>query len=216
MLLSPDRPAGRPPFSLYDDEIATVVDLACRGAAEARQHVKPGMIEVPITRLVRKGIVRVKRGASLSNVQLRAGELELDDMASTDPTVLGRIDITLQFVHQFGEEDAYVAIECKRVGAGRHQLNARYVTDGVERFVTGQYASGHSDGFMLGFVLALPAEATVAAISGRVRSTYGEEAQLLPASAHPASLAVLSGRVLQRGSHAIRVHHMLVDMTPAA
>ena len=181
MLLSPDRPAGRPPFSLYDDEIATVVDLACRGAAEARQHVKPGMIEVPITRLVRKGIVRVKRGASLSNVQLRAGELELDDMASTDPTVLGRIDITLQFV------------------LGRN----------ID-------AAAQDDGFMVGFVLALPAEATVAAISGRVRSTYGEEAQLLPASAHPASLAVLSGRVLQRGSHAIRVHHMLVDMTPAA
>ena len=216
MLLSPDQPAGRPPFSLYDDEIATVVELVCRGAEEARRHVKAGMIEVPITRLVRKGIRRVKRGANLSNVQLRAGELELDDMASTDPTVLGRIDITLQFLHQFGEEDAYVAIECKRVGAGRHQLNARYVTDGVERFVTGQYAQGHSDGFMLGFVLVLPVDAAVAAISGRVQSTYGEEAQLVSADAHPASLAVLSGRLLQRGSHTIRVHHLFVDMTPAA
>lgn len=216
MLLSPDRPAGRPAFSLYDDEIATVVDLACRGAAEARRHVKAGMIEVPITRLVRKGIRRVKQGASLSNVQLRAGELELDDMASTDPTVLGRIDITLQFVHQFGEEDAYVAIECKRVGAGQHQLNARYVTDGVERFATGQYALGHSDGFMLGFVLVMPAEAVVAAISGRVQSTYGDEAQLVSAPAHPASLAILSGRLLQKCAHTIHVHHMLVDMTPAA
>ncbi|CAH0164469.1 hypothetical protein ROS9278_01042 [Roseomonas sp. CECT 9278] len=216
MLLSPDRPAGRPPFSLYDDEVATVVDLVCRGAAEARGHLQAGMIEVPITRLVRKGIRRVKQGANLSNVQLRAGELELDDMASTDPTVLGRIDITLQFVHQFGEEDAYVAIECKRVGARQHQLNARYVTDGVERFVTGQYALGHSDSFMLGFVLVLPAEAAVASISGRVRSTYGEEAQLILESAHPASLAVLSGRLLQKGSHAMRLHHIFVDMTPAA
>lgn len=216
MLLSPDRPAGRPPFSLYDDEIATVVDLVCRGAAEARQHLKPGMIEVPITRLVRKGIRRVKQAASLSNVQLRAGELELDDMASTDPTVLGRIDITLQFMHQFGEEDAYVAIECKRVGAGKHQLNARYVTDGVKRFVTGQYASGHSDGFMLGFVLVLPAEAVIAAIGRQVQSTYGQDAQLAPDPAHPASLGVLTCRVLQMGSHNIRLHHIFVDMTAAA
>jgi hypothetical protein len=50
------------------------------------------MIEVPITRLVRKGIRRVKQGASLSNVQLRAGELELDDMASASIIPSFRLD----------------------------------------------------------------------------------------------------------------------------
>jgi hypothetical protein len=96
---------------------STVIDVICRGAAEARTHVKPGMTEVSITRLVRKEIRRVKQARHLTNLQVR-GEHELDEMASSDPTVLGRIDITLQFLHQFGDEDAYVAIECKRVGAG--------------------------------------------------------------------------------------------------
>lgn len=214
-LLTTDLPVGLPAFSLSDDQIATVVDLLCRGCDEARQHLTPGMLEVPTTMVVRKAMRRVKKSLGLTNLQLR-GEHELEDMATTDPTILGRIDITLQFLHQFGDEDAYVAVECKRVQAGDTTLNGSYVTKGVDRFVTGQYAAGHDWGFMLGYVLALPASAVVEAVDARIRKAYGEPAGLTPEGAHALALAVLEGALVQNGNHTIRIKHVFIDMLPGA
>jgi hypothetical protein len=214
-LLTPDIPYGSPAFALSDDQIATVLDLVCRGVDEARPDVTPGMLEVPTTVIVRKAIRRVKKSLGFTNLQIR-GEHELEDMSTTDPSILGRIDITLQFLHQFGDEDAYVAVECKRVRAGDATLNASYVTNGVHRFVTGQYAAGHEWGFMLGYVLGLPIEEVVSFIDARVRKVYGAPAALAPDTPHPASLAVLESAVVQSGHHTIRIKHVFVDMLAAA
>jgi len=214
-LLAPDAPIGLPAFALSDDQIATVVDLISQGCSAARSNLHAGMLEVPITIVVRKAMRRVKRTLGLTNLQIR-GEVELEDMSTNDPTLLGRIDITLQFLHQFGDEDAYVAVECKRVHASEPGLNTRYVTEGVDRFVTSRYAAGHEWGFMLGYVLALPASDVVKAVDSRVRKAYGESAGLVPETPHALSLAVLEGALLQGGSHTIRLKHILVDMLPAA
>jgi hypothetical protein len=214
-LLASDQPYGNPAFALSSDEVETVLDLVCRGAEEARVHVTPGMLEVPTTVVVRKAIRRVKRELGLTNLQVR-GEQEIDDMATADPAILGRIDITLQFLHQFGDEDAYVAVECKRVRAGDVGLNASYVTQGVERFASGRYAAGHAWGFMLGYVLALPVDDVVIAIDQRLRKVYGEAAALTPSPAHPQALRVLENGLLQAGRHPIRLRHIFVDMLVAA
>lgn len=214
-LLTPDAPFGLPAFALSDDQIATVVDLVCRGCDAARPDLATGMLEVPTTIVVRKAMRRVKKMLGLTNLQIR-GEVELEDMSTSDPALLGRIDITLQFLHQFGDEDAYVAVECKRVQAGDSTLNGSYVAKGVDRFVTSQYAAGHDWGFMLGYVLALPASDVVEAIDSRIRKTYGESAGLTPQAAHALSLAVLEGALTQSGSHTIRLKHIFVDMLPAA
>jgi hypothetical protein len=214
-LFAPDIPYGSPAFALSDDQIATVLDLVCRGTDEARPDVTPGMLEVPTTVVVRKAIRRVKKALGFTNLQIR-GEHELEDMSTTDPSILGRIDITLQFLHQFGDEDAYVAIECKRVRAGDATLNASYVTNGVDRFVTGQYARGHEWGFMLGYVLGMPVDDVVSFIDARLRKVYGDAAALKPDSPHPASLAVRESAVLQSGHHTIRLKHVFVDMLAAA
>ena len=214
-LFTPDVPYGSPAFALSDDQLATVLDLICRGADAARANVIPGMLEVPTTMVVRKAMRRVKKALGLTNLQIR-GEHELEDMSTTDPTILGRIDITLQFLHQFGDEDAYVAVECKRVRAGDAALNSSYVAKGVDRFVTGKYAAGHEWGFMLGYVLAMPVEDVVTVIDGCLRKAYGDTAALVPDTAHPASLAVLSGVLTQNGKHAIRLKHIFVNMLAAA
>ena len=214
-LLTPDVPFGQPAFALSADQIATVVDLVCRGAFEARANVTPGMLEVPITMIVRKAMRRVKMSLGISNLEIR-GEHEIEDMATTDETILGRIDITLKFMHQFGNEDAYVAIECKRVGASLSTLNASYVSKGVDRFVTGQYAAGHEWGFMLGYVLALPVDSVMNTVADRIRRTYGENATLSSEAAHKLSLAILEGALSQTGGHSIRLKHIFVDMTPMA
>lgn len=94
--LTPDVPFGLPSFALSDDQIATVVDLVCRGCDAARPDLTAGMLEVPTTIVVRKAMRRVKKTLGLTNLQIR-GEVELEDMSTSDPSLLGRIDITLQF-----------------------------------------------------------------------------------------------------------------------
>lgn len=214
-MLTPDVPFGLPSFSLSGDQIATVLDLLCRGCDEAKPHLTTGMLEVPTTIIVRKALRRVKKTLRLTNLQIR-GEHELEDMASNDPSLLGRIDITLQFLHQFGDEDAYVAVECKRVHAGDSSLNASYVSSGVDRFVTGKYGAGHDWGFMLGYVLALPASKIVEAVDARIRKAYGNAAALREQPAHASALAVLEGSLQQNGNHIIRLKHVFVDMSSAA
>jgi hypothetical protein len=215
MLLTPDAPIGQPSFQLSADEIATVVDLACRSAHEGRNQVHSGMLEVPITIVIRKAMRRLKKAEGITNLQIR-GEHELEDMATADPALLGRIDITLQFLRQFGDEDDYVAVECKRVGAGHATLNARYVSEGVDRFVTGQYSKGHAWAFMLAHVLALPVDQPISTINDRICQAYGQQAKLAAVSTHAQALAILSGSLVQCGAHIIRLQHIFVDMVSAA
>lgn len=214
-LLAPDFPCGNPAFALSADQVATVLDLICRGAFEARDSVEPGMLEVPTTVVVRKAMRRVKKSLGFTNLQIR-GEHELEDMANTDATILGRIDITLQFLHQFGDEDAYVAVECKRVRAQDASLNASYVSQGVDRFVTGKYAAGHEWGFMLGYVLRLPVKDIVDYVDGRIRKAYGDQAALAEAEPHLNALVVLENQLIQGDHHPIRLKHLFVEMLGAA
>ncbi len=216
MYLSTDSPVGRPSFELSEDQVATVVDLLCCGAAEARPFVTSGMLEVPITRLVRKAMLKLKRQLGLTNLQI-GGEYELLDMATDDPDVLGRIDIILQFLHQFGDEEAYLGVECKRVSPSDTSLNRLYVTQGVARFVTGQYASGHHWGMMLGYVLRVPCGDLLERIDARVRDSYGENATLHPTTGHPQALSLHTCTLTQGAAgHKIRLLHIFVDMTVAA
>lgn len=216
MHLSPDLPVGRPSFALSEDELATVVDLLCQGVAAARPFLTVGMLEVPITLHVKKAMRRLKRELGLSNLEI-TGEFELLDLENDDPEVLGRIDIVLRFLHQFGDEEAYLGVECKRVGAGEATLNQRYVTQGVDRFVTGQYGHGHHCGVMLGYVLKLPSATLVAGIDARICATYGESAKLASLTPHAGSLSIHEGNLAQGASgHIIRLTHVFVDITPAA
>lgn len=215
-MLAPDLPIGRPSLDLSEDQLATVVDLLCRGVAAARPLLQPGTLEVPITIHVKKAMRRLKKELRLSNLEIM-GEFEVLDLSTDDPEVLGRIDIILRFLHQFGDEDAYLGVECKRVGHGESTLNQRYVTQGVNRFVTGQYATGHHWGMMLGYVLRLPSAALVAGIDARIRATYGESAKLEDLDAHADALSMHSCELAQgTGGHIIRLTHIFVDTTPAA
>jgi hypothetical protein len=215
MHLSPDLPVGRPSFDLSEDQLATVVDLLCRGVAAVRPLLEPGMLEVPITIHVKKAMRRLKKELGLSNLEI-TGEFELLDLSNDDAEVLGRIDIILRFLHQFGDEEAYLGVECKRVGHGESGLNQRYVTQGVNRFVTGQYATGHRWGMMLGYVLRLPSAGLVKGIDGRIRATYGEAAKLNDLEAHTNALSAHWGDLAQGTTgHVIRLMHIFVDTTPA-
>jgi hypothetical protein len=173
------------------------------------------MLEVPITIQVRKAVLRLKRQRGLTNLQL-AGEFELLDLNTDDPEVLGRIDIIFQFLHQFGDEDAYLGIECKRVSPGDASLNRRYVVQGVARFVSGQYAAGHHWGMMLGYVLKCPLADLITEIDRNVRRHYGDGAKFVGVETHPRALSLHESTLGQGTSgHTIRLMHIFVDMTSA-
>lgn len=145
------------------------------------------------------------------------GEFEFLDLNTDDPEVLGRIDIIFQFFHQFGDEDAYLGVECKRVSPGETSLNGRYVTQGVARFAIGRYAAGHHWGMMLGYVLKLPAADLITRIDRSIRERYGEAAKLEDVASHPHALSLHACRLPQGNSgHVIRLMHIFVDMTSAA
>lgn len=218
MQLVPDLPVGTPSFSLTDDEIATVVDLTCRGAKLARDHLVVGEWEVPITIKVRKAMRTVKKSLGLTNLEVR-GEVEVDDMGQIDASIKGRIDISLKFARQFGNEDEYVAIECKRVGAGATYsgLNASYVTEGLVRFSNGKYATGHAHGFMLGYVLAGPVSDIVKTINNRTQKDFGAAAAFSSLPVHTDALAAQSNVMIQIANGApISITHLFVDMGSAA
>jgi hypothetical protein len=74
--------------------------------------------------------------------------VELEPAAGQE---LGRLDISFQ--PQFGWEDIYFCLECKRLNVVRNgevrSYASEYVTFGVVRFVSGQYASKVHHGGML-------------------------------------------------------------------
>lgn len=76
--------------------------------------------------------------------------------------------IDFRFVYHWGEQD-FFGMECKKVSStGRtgKYLAEEYVNEGVMRFVTGKYCSGHDVAAMLGFVV----DSNIAGSVGLVQS----------------------------------------------
>lgn len=207
-------PENRSSLGLSDMQVVTVLNLLCLGAANGRDAVKPGMREEDINRVVRKEIRRAKRSLGIGSLEV-SGEREIDDSETRGPSIRGRIDIVLEFLQQFGDEDAYVGVECKRVAAGDSRLNSLYVTQGIDRFVTGRYCQGHRWAFMLGYVLVLPVSQIVTYIATRVESVYGISAVFRRTGCHPDALEVMENVLQQNSNSMIRLKHIFVDMVPA-
>ncbi len=109
--------------------------------------------EVEITRLFRRDL---KRAKDLKGLPLRVKREEVEDDFATGREV-GRKDIVFEPTHR-AREEIYFCFECKRLNvleAGKpcRPYAADYVTKGMVRFVTGQYASGVREGGMIGYVL---------------------------------------------------------------
>lgn len=64
----------------------------------------------------------------------------------------GRVDIRFLSPNCYGYQDAYFAIECKRLD-GKAHLNKEYVENGVRRFTTGKYPSLLGCNAMIGFIV---------------------------------------------------------------
>ena len=70
---------------------------------------------------------------------------------------LGRTDIKIQTQNTFEDTNAYYIIECKRLDttniSGTTGLNAKYIENGICRFVSSYYSTHHRTNGMIGFVV---------------------------------------------------------------
>lgn len=211
-----NAPMGYPSFNLSDDLLDTSIDLLCRATADARDKVKPGQSETQISILVRKSLMRERIRLGISNLRT-SGERELLDLDNDDPSLVGRLDIIFEFLDHIDNLPPYLAVECKRVAKGNSSLNAKYVAEGVSRFVSGKYSTGHSVGIMLGYVIKLPGEAIISTINRRICKDYGVSASLSPTRLHVNALSIQSGNLFQGViKHPIQLIHIFVDVTSAA
>ena len=129
----------------------------------------PSDREVPITRRFKHAL---KQAKDLNRLPVRLEREPAEDDPETGEE-LGRID--LKFLPALSaREEVYLAFECKRLNAivngSRRSLVSEYVTEGVMRFVTGQYARAVRHGGMLGYILSGDCDAAIRAIGDNIAS----------------------------------------------
>ena len=69
----------------------------------------------------------------------------------------GRTDISIlltDLFDRFRVHDPHAIIECKRVSGGDAHLCREYIVAGIDRFQSGKYSGNHSNGFMVGYLIA--------------------------------------------------------------
>lgn len=136
---------------LLDSLVPEIVELIL-GAWQTMPPVAPASKEDPVSlELCRQ--LRAQRALSELPLTVHTQTVELNEDENVDD---GRIDLT--FHPLVPSEEIYFALECKRVNVLQsngevRRYFAEYVTQGLTRFVTGQYSRAVRHGGMLAFVL---------------------------------------------------------------
>lgn len=80
----------------------------------------------------------------------------LFDREVPEDTTIGRTDIKVQTTNTFKDSGAYYTIECKRLDAtnraGKTGLNAKYIENGIQRYVMKSYNCHYKVNGMIGFI----------------------------------------------------------------
>lgn len=161
-----------------EDLVPPIINLVLAAWDSFEPKPDPTELEVPITRRFR---VRLRQQRDLRRLPVRILREVVEDSPDGEGE-LGRID--LQFCHGF-QESSYFAFECKRCSvilppkrAGarsqRRSLGSLYVSQGMMRFVSGQYSSQVSCGGMLAYVMDGDVSWAVQQISRSIRGNRSE------------------------------------------
>ncbi len=139
-------------ISLLDSLIPEIVNLILEAWALMGQ-IAPDSKEDPVSEELCKRLRSTKRHLQLP-LCVNTQHVELDSKARGVDQ--GRIDIV--FTPLVPDESIYFALECKRVNVAQADGSTRgyhseYVSEGLMRFVSGQYANEVRHGGMLAFVL---------------------------------------------------------------
>ena len=158
---------------LLDSLAPDIIELIL-SAWQTMPSIAPDSKEDPVSlELCRQ--LRAKRALSELPLTVHTQTVELSDDVDIDD---GRIDLT--FHPLVPSEEIYFALECKRVNVLQPNGSVRryfgeYVTQGLMRFVTGQYSRAVRHGGMLAFVLDGDVET---AIEGILRNIIAKRSEI--------------------------------------
>jgi hypothetical protein len=192
------------------DLLPRILDLVIE-TWESFERPAPDDQEPPITRRFRSALKRSKNYKTLPFLIMRE-DVE-DDYETGDE--LGRKD--LAFYPMTPHEEVYFGFECKRlnalVGGKTRPLASQYVTDGMMRYVTGQYARFLNQGGMIGYVLDGRREHAMGLVEENIRARRSELKMEAPGAFLPSRLK--PGHALVREtehnlSRLFRVHHIFL------
>ena len=211
--------AGHTGFlDVVPDFCATILETLVRGWTIMCNHpeMRPGKPEVEVTELLRKGMRRAvnQRTDHHPRMIVLPGTESRSQKTISRPD--GLTDIPVCFPDIFEaclDHDPHAIIECKRIAGSDRALCRLYVTEGIDRFVSGKYSRRHAVAFMCGYLQSDDVELAVDGVNrylskkGRVTEKLGSPAIVRDAwarsSRHP------------RGSnrHDIDIHHAFLAFT---
>ena len=159
--------------------------------------------------------LRQNRSARNLMFQIQTQHVELDPADGED---LGRLDIA--FVALVPREDVYFCLECKRLnvikGGAKRAYAYEYVTFGMVRFVTGQYAKAVHHGGMLGYVLDGDVTGAVHNIENNIRNRCADLGMDPPGTFQQSSVLLDDARARETRHHRKHevpmfcIHHLFV------
>jgi hypothetical protein len=159
----------------------------------------------------------LKRGKDRAKLPVRIDrEVPLDDAEGNE---LGRLD--LKFIPMTPHDDVYLTFECKRLhvlSGGWRSLANEYVTEGMMRFVTSQYAGTHRHGGMLGYVLDGDSSGAMRSVDEKIRQHRSSLRQLPPEGLNASSLLPTDQAVRETQHRCpqgqFRLHHVFLPFHP--
>jgi hypothetical protein len=132
---------------------------------------------------------RLRKSRGIVDLPLRIDiqAVELDPAADQDQ---GRMDIA--FSPMVPDESIYFCLECKRLNVVRNgavrAYSSEYVTHGMLRFVTGQYAAVVRQGGMLGYVMDGDMPRAIHNVEGVIKRRHKELAMKSPGNLAQSSI----------------------------
>lgn len=170
--------------------------------------------ETEMTQRLRTGMrqATVAHGPALPMRVL--GGVEVHASANA-PRPVGLTDISIIF-DLFPGHDPHVAIECKRVTGRDATLRRLYVTQGIDRFKSGEkYGANHDTGFMVGYVVHGSESDVVARINAYLEGCGRREDRLTASHLIGDSWARQSTHA-RAGREPVELHHafLIVPTTP--
>ena len=212
--------SGRPFIDLRRD-IATTILRTIEdgwGLALLSPDVNTDTGEIKLTERLRDGMRQVANEGKLpwheTMVVLPGTE------SRSGPDVLmpdGRTDIPILFFKlrfRFSEHDPHAIIECKRIDGNDTYLCREYVVEGIDRFRKGKYSGNHSNGFMIGYLIAGDAKAAASGINNNLNRTSRYDENLKPSDLVAESW-IWASRHPREETGAIELHHAFLAFTAA-
>ena len=207
---------GAPRLPIGSAFVGSVLDLLATGAANlhAKRLVSPKMREDRISQRLNEEMETLHRGSDsdIVNWSMRPAR-----SAPGRPDNTFEVDFSFHADRYPRDQRWYLGVEAKKLNDSAGRSAGLYVSQGVLRFVTGQYSLGHDHAVMLGYVAADSIDGAVSRVKKAMDRNVVKTRQVAQFSAdrsvyhHP---YIFSSRHQQHGvQEPFKLVHLLVDLT---